>query len=139
MQIVPNRTFLVCVATAASMVIASRRGLWIKLSPNQTDSNTPDCSATTAVSINSSTSVRPNSAPRLGRLMPHLTGSFRILVFPSTVRRTTETCQATLGLTLTREYRHRLECELCDTMSLKKRRTQAGGNPNAQRFSQLFR
>ena len=76
MQIVPSRTFLVCVATAASMVIASRRGLWIKLSPNQTDSNTPDCSATMAVSISSSTSVRPNSAPRLGRLMPHFTGSF---------------------------------------------------------------
>ncbi|MEE8115029.1 MAG: hypothetical protein V3T23_11840, partial [Nitrososphaerales archaeon] len=45
---------------------------------NQTDSNTPDCSATTAASIRSSVEVRPKRTPRLGRLIPNLIGRLRI-------------------------------------------------------------
>src|SRR5215813_7951053 len=85
MQITPRRTFLVRAATALSITVDSSRGLLIKLSPNQTDSKTPDCSARTAAFISVSISVRPKSTPRLGKLMPHLMGKFRMSLLPPTV------------------------------------------------------
>src|SRR5207249_3100450 len=54
----------------------------MRLSPNQTDSKTPDCSARTAASRIVSIFVRPKSTPRFGRLTPHRTGKLRIIRTP---------------------------------------------------------
>src|SRR5207245_9115921 len=54
----------------------------MRLSPNQTDSKTPDCSARTAASRIVSIFVRPKSTPRFGRLTPHFTGKLRMTRTP---------------------------------------------------------
>src|SRR5438093_10754845 len=88
----------------------------MKLSPNQTDSKTPNCSARTAASRSVSIFVRPKSTPRFDRLTPHRTDKLRIIrtphLRPKHVKesaRTVKEINETNCLTICQAYRINVE------------------------------